>query len=259
MSSPQVIVALLTPFDASGGIDADALARHVSFLIEAGVDGLMPCGTTGEGVLLDEEEVVETVAATVAAAGGRARVIAHVGRAATEATARLARRALAEGADAVSALVPFFYSYTDAQVVRHFRVLIDRVEGAPVYAYSIPGRAGNDLSPAAALELAAYGLAGVKDSTKSWERHLEYLGLGLPVLVGTDAFVLDSFRAGSAGCVSALANARPDLLCALRDGAGEEAQAEILRLREALPLQALKAAVAERVPGYPLAYRLPLG
>lgn len=71
--------------------------------------------------------------------------------------------------------------------------------------------------------------------------------------------MLQAFRAGAVGCVSALANVRPDLFCALRDGAGEVVQEEILRLRKALPMQGLKAAVAERVPGYPIAHRAPLG
>jgi 4-hydroxy-tetrahydrodipicolinate synthase len=256
---PAVIVALLTPFAGDGRPDPGALAEHVAFLVEAGVDGLMPCGTTGEGVLLDEDEVVQVTAATVQAAGGRVPVLAHVGRAATQATVRLARRALAEGAAGVSALVPFFYSYTEEQVLRHFRALLAATRDAPAYAYVIPGRTGNDLSPSAAATLAGEGLAGVKDSSKSWQRHLEYLASGLRVLVGTDAFVRDSFQAGSAGCVSALANVRPDLLCSLREGAGEEVQAEILRLREALPLQRLKAALAEQLPGYPTAYRAPLG
>ncbi len=257
--APQVVVALLTPFGGRGRLDRGALAEHVTFLVEAGVDGLMPCGTTGEGILLTDDEVAEVVAATVEAAAGRARVVAHVGRAATEATVRLARRALAEGAAGVSALVPFFYSYTQEQVVRHLRAVIAAAEGAPAYAYTIPHRTGNDLPASAVAALAKDGLAGLKDSSKSWERHLEYLACGVPVLVGTDAFVLDSFRAGSAGCVSALANVRPDLFCALRDGAGEEVQAEILRLREALPMRRLKAALAERLPGYPTAYRAPLG
>lgn len=259
MTRPEVVVALLTPFGGDGRPDRGAIAAHVSFLVEAGVDALMPCGTTGEGVLLEEAEVADVVAATVEAASGRARVLAHVGRASTEATARLARTVLSRGADGVSALVPYFYTYSHQQIVRHFRALMAAADGAPVYAYSIPARTGNDLSAAAALELAADGLAGIKDSTKSWQRHLEYLACDLPVLVGTDAFVLDSFRAGSAGCVSALANVRPDLFCSLRDRDDESAQAEILRLREALPMRRLKAAVAERIPSYPTAYRPPLG
>ncbi len=253
---PQVIVALLTPFAGGGRPDLGALEAHVEFLVAAGVDGLMPCGTTGEGPLLSDEELVEVVAATVAAAAGRARVLAHVGRISTPATASAVRAALASGADAVSAVVPYYYPYGDAEIVGHYGAVIEAAAGAPVYAYTIPARTGNELSSAALRTLAAAGLRGVKDSTKSFERLLEYLQCGVEVLIGTDAFVRDAFAAGAAGCVSALANVRPDLFCALRDGA--DVQGEILDLRSALPFGGLKRAVAELVGGYPTACRAPL-
>jgi dihydrodipicolinate synthase/N-acetylneuraminate lyase len=253
---PEVVVALTTPF-RGGQVDRDALSAHVDFLVEAGVDALMPCGTTGEGPLLDDEELSRMVEATIAAADGRARVLAHVGRPSTQATVSIARRALSDGAEGVSAVVPYYYAYSDEELERHYSALIAAGDGAPTYAYTIPARTGNELSPDLVRALAAEGLRGVKDSTKSWDRHLEYLGCGVDVLIGTDAMVVPSFRAGSAGCVSALANVRPDLLCRARDG--EDVQAEISALRERLPFSKLKAAVAELVPGYPTGYRAPLG
>jgi len=254
----EVVVALLTPFGADGALDRGALQEHVSFLVGAGVDGLMPCGTTGEGLLLGDDELQAVIAATLAAADGRVRVLAHVGRASTKATARAAQAAVAAGVEAVSAVVPYYYSYDDAQIVRHFRALIDTVD-CPVYAYAIPARAGNELTAAATRELGTHGLRGVKDSTKSRERMHEYLACGVEVLTGTDAFVHEAFAAGAAGCVSAIANARPDLLCALRDGGGEDVQADLLEVRARTPFPRLKQVVAERLPSYPVAYRLPLG
>lgn len=254
---PDVVVALLTPFGADGRLDRDALAAHADLLVEAGVDALMPCGTTGEGPLLADEEVAEVVEATLAAAAGRVPVYAHVGRPATAATCALARRAEEAGAAAVFAVVPYYYALADEQLLHHYRALLAAVD-VPVYAYTIPARTGNELSPAVVRTLAGEGLKGLKDSTKSFECHLEYLRCGVNVLIGTDALVLEAFRAGAVGCVSALANVRPDLLCALRDGAGEEGQEEVLRLRDELPLQRLKFALAERLPRYPERYRAPL-
>jgi len=253
----RVVVALLTPFRSSGEPDERALAAHVERLVEAGVDALMPCGTTGEGALLEPDEVVRVVAATVRAADGRLPVQAHVGRPSTRGTVELARRALGEGAAAVSAVVPYFYALGDEQVLAHYRALVRAVD-APVYAYTIPARTGNDLPASSVRLLGSEGLAGVKDSTKSLERHREYLETGIDVLVGTDAFVLEALRLGAGGCVSALANVRPDLLCAIRDRLDEAPQAEVVALRERLPMRALKAAVAEVVPGYPTEYRAPL-
>ncbi len=254
---PQVVVALTTPFRPDGAVDADALARHVAMLVEAGVDAVMPCGTTGEGPLLEADEIVAVVSSTVEATEGSARVLAHVGRASTDETIALAGGAIAAGAAGVSAVVPYYYALSDAQIVAHYGRLLASVDGTPVYAYTIPARDGNELSAGAVSALADSGLRGVKDSTKSWARHGEYLGTGVEVLIGTDALVVDSFRAGSAGCVSALANVRPDLLCRVREG--EDVQDEISALRERLPFPRLKDAVAERVPGYPTGYRAPLG
>ena len=252
----QVVVALTTPFREDGSVDRDALGRHAGWLVDQGVDALMPCGTTGEGPLLEPDEVDEVVLGCVDAADGRAAVLAHIGRPATAATVELARRALAAGAQGVSAVVPYYYALSDAEVVEHYRRLLAAANGSAVYAYTIPARTGNELSVEAVRTLGADGLRGVKDSTKSWERHLEYLETGVDVLTGTDAFVVESLRAGSAGCVSALANVWPDLLGRARDG--EDVQGEISALRERTPFPRLKDAIAGVVPGYPTSYRAPL-
>jgi 4-hydroxy-tetrahydrodipicolinate synthase len=248
----QVVVALLTPHGRP-----EALREHVDFLVEAGVDALMPCGTTGEGPLLEDHEMARLISATIDASAARVPVLAHVGRPSTEATVGLAARALADGAAGVSAVVPYYYALGEQQLARHYAALIEAADGASSYAYTIPARTGNDFPAQLASRLSAEGLTGVKDSTKSWERHLEYLETGVDVLIGTDAMVVDSFRAGSAGCVSALANVRPDLLCRARDG--EEVQHEISALRAELPFPRLKAALSELLPGYPTSYRAPLG
>ena len=264
------MVALLTPFRTDGHPDAAALREHVEYLIEKDVDGLMACGTTGEGPLLSEVDVRSVVATVVEAARGRVPVLAHVGRPDTLGTIRLARGALADGADGVSAVVPYYYALDDAQVVSHYRALIDAADGSPAYAYTIPARTGNELSVPAARALAGDGLAGVKDSTKSFDRHREYLETGLAVFMGSDGMVAPAFAAGAAGCVSALANVRPDLLVRLkraaaagRDEEASGAQDGVSRLRAEVArgggLAALKREVAARVSGYPSALRAPLG
>ena len=130
---PDVVVALLTPFDASGRLDIGALAAHVQMLLAAGVDAVMPCGTTGEGPLLAAEEVTEVIRASSEAAS-RGRVLAHVGRPDTPTTVRLARRALADGADGISAVVPYYYALTDEQILTHFRAVVAAAGEHPAYA-----------------------------------------------------------------------------------------------------------------------------
>jgi 4-hydroxy-tetrahydrodipicolinate synthase len=281
LERPSVIVALLTPFDPDGRLDEAALREHVDDLVEAGVDALMPCGTTGEGALLSEDEVVDVVRATVAAVRDRVPVLAHVGRPGTKPTLTVARRAVDQGAQAVSAVVPYYYPVGEDQIRAHYATLVEGLEGAPVYAYTIPVNTHNELAPALVGRLAGDGVAGMKDSTMSLERHREYaagarpLGDSFALYVGGAPLVLDALGEGSAGAVLAVANIRPDLCVALlrawREGAEDEArqlQGELAAVEERLtrsgPLLAeLKRAVAERLRERGVSYnpdlRAPLG
>lgn len=262
----EICVALLTPFTTSGDVALDALEMHTEFLIAEGVTSLMPCGTTGEGMLLDPAEIAEVIAHVIRIVRGRARILAHVGRSSTRETVALAQRAEQSGADAVSAVVPFYYKYSDAQLCDHYRALLGAVR-IPVYAYTIPERTGNALSASVVRELAAVGLRGVKDSSKSIEQHREYLACGVEVLMGSDALALEAFRLGAAGAVSAIANIEPRLLLDLAESFDCESasviQGRIVALREGTrashsPIAALKRDLAERLPGYPTHMRSPL-
>jgi 4-hydroxy-tetrahydrodipicolinate synthase len=277
MTELTFVAALFTPFGEDGRVDGEALDAHVRFLFDQGMDAVMPCGTTGEGALLEEEEVAVIVEATVKAADGRT-VIAHVGRPGTDATLRLGRHAIEAGATAISAVVPYYYPLTPDQTLRHFRSLLEAMPDIPVFAYTIPERTGNQLERETLETLAEEGLAGLKDSTKSFDRHLEYLaaakGHDLKVLMGSDGMVLDALRAGAAGSVSALANLRPDLLAGLKrafvegqEGEVERIQREVAELRASFSdgpaLAALKRAVSDALAEvgvrYPSALRAPLG
>jgi 4-hydroxy-tetrahydrodipicolinate synthase len=276
----SIVTALLTPFDERGEVDHQALRAHVDDLITEGVDGIMPCGTSGEGPLLDEAEAAAVIGTVVEAASGRIPVLAHVGRASTRETVRLGRQATDAGAAGLTACVPYYYGLDDRQVVNHYTTLMASTN-KPVYAYTIPSRTGNELSPDALRALVGEGLAGVKDSTKSFERHLEYLEVArtaapdnFAVFMGSDTMVLDALQAGAAGSVTALANLRPDLLSALKKAFIEGDQVEAKSIQEDISrvraevsrgpaLVGLKAAVARRLSARGIAYperlRAPLG
>jgi dihydrodipicolinate synthase/N-acetylneuraminate lyase len=254
----EVFAALLTPLAADGGVGADALRAHCRLLVEGGLDGVLVAGTTGEGPLLGDDEVL----AAVAAVAGETRVIAHVGRPSTAATVSLAERALGAGADEVSVVVPYYYELDDDQVLRHFSAVVEAVPR--VLAYVIPARTVNDVSASLLERLAEVGVAGVKDSTKSLDRHEEYLDVarvcpGFRVYMGSDGLAAAALERGATGLISAVANVRPELVMALRDGAREVEQ-ELLAVRaQAGGLAGLKRLVAERIEGYPVAVRAPLG
>lgn len=280
LNGAAVIVALLTPFDEEGRLDERALGAHVHELVEAGVDALMPCGTTGEAALLSDEELAAVVRATCAAAGGRIPVLAHVGRPGTGPTLELARRAVADGAAAVSAVVPYYYPAGPDEIRAHYAALAEGLEGTPVYGYTIPERTHNELEPGLLGGLIEDGLAGLKDSTKSIERHREYAaaaratGEPFGLFVGTASLMLEALREGSAGAVLAVANVGPELCVELarawresRADDAERLQAEVAALEHEIhrdgTIPSLKRRVGERLAergaAYGTALRAPLG
>jgi dihydrodipicolinate synthase/N-acetylneuraminate lyase len=272
----KILSAITTPFRADGELDLDAFEAHVRWLGEAGLDGVFVGGTTGEGVLLEPAEV-EALAARAAAAAGGMRVVVQVGRPSTRATTALARRALAAGAQAVAAYVPWFYPVTQVQVRDHFLALLEAAGEHPALLYNIPSRTVNDLEPAVVAELAAAGFAGMKDSTGDFARHEAYLdaadGHRFELYTGTEPLLVRSVRRGSAGSINGLSNCRPELFVALRSAlaAGEAAEAE--RLQEEITVlktqvkaeestvaavkRRVRERLAERGADYPAAPRAP--
>jgi 4-hydroxy-tetrahydrodipicolinate synthase len=271
----KILAAITTPFGPDGGLALDAFEAHVRWLEEAGLEGLFVAGTTGEGVLLEHEEV-EALAARAASAAGSLRVIVQVGRPSTRATVELARRALAAGADGVAAYVPWFYPVTPDQVRAHFLALLEAADGAPAFMYNIPPRTVNDLSPELAGELARAGFAGMKDSTGDAARYDEYLEAvrgvdSFELYTGTEPNLVAAARAGGTGSINGLSNCRPELFVALREalasGDGvEPLHEEISALKaqvksEQSTVLAVKRRVRERLAergvDYPAAARAP--
>ena len=212
---PSVIVALLTPFDEDGRFDEPALSAHVDQLVDAGVDALMPCGTTGEAALLSDEEVAEVVRATCAAAGGPGAGLAHVGRPGTAPTLELARRAVADGAAAVSAVVPLYPVGSDA-LRAHYAALVEGLDGTPVYAYTIPDRTHERARAGAAPAADPRRTRRSQGLDQVIERHQAYAAAvassdveRFKLLMGTASLVLEALHGGSAGAVLALANVEP--------------------------------------------------
>jgi 4-hydroxy-tetrahydrodipicolinate synthase len=273
--NPRFHAAITTPFADDGSVDLDAFGHHLAWLAEAGLDGVFVAGTTGEGVLLEDDEV----SALVERAAGQdgLRVIAQVGRPSTRVTARLARRSIESGADAVAAYVPWFYPAGDREARTHFLGLLDAAGDTPAFTYNIPRRTVNDLAPELLAELADAGFRGMKDSTGDFARHEAYLdvlgGREFELYVGSEPLVLQACRRGAAGAITGLANCRPDLFVSLRDAlaagddeAAERAQAAIAEAKaevesEGSTVAAVKrrvaAALAERGAAFSPAPRAP--
>jgi dihydrodipicolinate synthase/N-acetylneuraminate lyase len=263
----SMLAAIATPYGPDGALDLDAFDAHMAWLAEEGLDGVFVGGTTGEGVLLEHDEVGALVERAV---GGSLRVIAQIGRPSTRATVALAERALAAGADAVAAYVPWFYPVSQVQLREHFLALLRAAGDTPAFMYNIPPRTVNDLDPSLAGELASAGFAGMKDSTGDFARHEAYLnavnGHDFELYTGTEPLLLRSVRAGSTGSISALANCAPELFVRLRDalarGDDDEAarvQGEISDLKEQTRAEestvvAIKRRVRDRLAKRGVAY-----
>ncbi len=253
----KTLAAITTPFGTDGEIDLDAFEAHLRWLEESGLDGVFVGGTTGEGVLLEGDEI-EALTQRAVSSAGSLRVIAQIGRPSTQATVRLLERALAAGAHAVAAYVPWFYPITQVQIRAHFLAVLEAAGDTPAFLYNIPPRTVNDLEPALAGELARAGFAGMKDSTGDLARHQAYLeavGKDGPfeVYTGTEPLMLASVRAGATGSINALSNVRPELFVALRDAleAGDEAAAgraqdEIAQLKEYVRAEESTVAAVKR-------------
>jgi dihydrodipicolinate synthase/N-acetylneuraminate lyase len=274
----QIIVPIVTPYGVDGGVDLEALAAHAAVLAEGGVDGFFVCGTNGEGPLLGDDEVVDATRAVARAAPGRL-IVSQVGRPSTCQTGVLLERCIEAGATAAAVVTPYFFELTDDGAREHYGTLVRAAGEVPVFAYVIPSYAHNDLSPALVAELAADGLAGIKDSTKSRERHEAYVAIrkqagdrAFETFVGDDSMTLDALGMGSSGAVPALANVRPELFAELvaameagDDARAQDLQAHVTGTRRALRsggIATLKHHVREMLAGrgiaYPEAVRSPL-
>lgn len=238
--------AMVTPFRPDGPVDEVALARFVQSQIEAGVEMLFPCGTTGEGATLEPDEWERVVGSVVEMARGRVPVIAGAGSNSTRAAIRVTRRAQALGADAVLSVGPYYNKPNQAGFYEHFRAVSEATD-MPVVIYNVPGRTGSNLQAETALALAELpGIVGIKEASGNLHQVMAILRLrpdGFQVLSGDDALTLAILALGGDGVVSVTSNAAPkmfgDMVRHAREG--KLAEARVLHYRLLPLMQAMMA------------------
>jgi dihydrodipicolinate synthase/N-acetylneuraminate lyase len=208
-----VIPPVITCFDKKGNIDEPAQRELVRYLSKH-VNGFYPCGTYGSGPLMSLEER-KKVAEIVIDEKGKAFVIIHVGAASTRDAVDLAKHAQAAGADAVGAIPPYYFSYSQDQLIEHYRAIIQAVD-IPVFLYNNPELSRNPVTPKTLAILAAEGLAGVKDSAFDLVNFYNYLlAVKRPdfiFIVGTEAIAAAALDAGASGVIAGLANCFPEFM-----------------------------------------------
>jgi 4-hydroxy-tetrahydrodipicolinate synthase len=206
--------ALVTPFTPDGeGVDLDALEGLVEAQIAGGVEGLVPCGTTGEAPTLTDDEASAVIRRVVAAARGRVPVLAGTGSFSTKKTIAASRAALAAGADGVMVVMPY-YNKPSQEGMREHVLAVARAIPAPIVLYNIPGRSVVDLGVETTERIcaAASNVVGLKDATGNVLRCQELvrrIGDRLAILCGDDALTLPMMAAGARGVISVTSNVLP--------------------------------------------------
>lgn len=259
------IAAVVTPL-ADGGdtIDVAAVSGLVRFLSDGGVDGVLTCGTTGEGILLSVAERTRVTETVLATRPSGFQVAVHAGAQTTADTAALAADAKGAGADAVAVIAPPYFPLDPDELFHHFREAAEACAPTPFYVYEFAGRSGYPI-PLQVIERLREGttnLAGMKVSDTPWSSVEPYLVEGLDVFIGSEPLALRGLRAGAVGSVSGLATAFPEIVASLVHERSEGAGEQVALLRERLsPLPfhaALKEILVARGVAMPTSVRAPL-
>lgn len=209
------LVALITPFQADGSVDFEALDRLVEWHIDQGTHGIVVVGTTGEAATLTNEELLSVISRCVAKANGRVPVIAGTGANATPKAIELTRQAAEAGVDACLVVTPYYIKPTQRGMHAHFTAIADACD-IDVILYNVPGRTGVDLQNATVLELSRHPrIVGIKDATGDVDRGAELTSLvsdDFAVYSGDDATALELIAHGAKGNISVTANVQPKLM-----------------------------------------------
>jgi 4-hydroxy-tetrahydrodipicolinate synthase len=209
------MVAIVTPMFEDGRLDFDALRSLIDFHIQAGTDGIVIVGTSGEAPTVDFDEHHLLIEATVQHVNGRVKVIAGTGANSTKEAIELTAKAKEAGVDACLLVVPYYNKPSQEGLYHHFAAVAAAVD-IPQILYNVPGRTGCDLSNDTALRLAEItNIVGIKDATGSIERGTDLLlraPKGFAIYSGDDATGLALMLLGGHGVISVTANIAPKLM-----------------------------------------------
>ncbi len=204
--------ALVTPFRGDGSPDEATLEALVKRQIDAGIDFLVPCGTTGESPTLTHEEHLRVVEITVKLAKGRVPVLAGAGGYNTAEVVALARELAELGVDGILSVTPYYNKPTQEGLFQHYRAIAEAVP-LPIILYSVQGRTGVNVEPGTVKRLAEIeNIVGIKEASGNISQMAAILN-ALPdefiVLSGDDAITLPIISLGGRGVISVVSNEIP--------------------------------------------------
>ena len=237
------ITALVTPF-RNGEVDVEALEGLVEFQIQQGIDGVFPCGTTGESPSTSEDEDRRIIETVVRVADRRVPVLAGAGSNSTHSAVKYTKMAEEVGADGTVHVSPYYNKPTQEGLYRHFAAVAESTS-LPVLLYNIPGRTSVTISAETTARLAEIpNVVGTKEATHSMDLASDIRGLcgeDFDILSGDDALTLPLMSLGGSGVISVASNVAPaavsEMVGALLKGdfaRGRELHYELLPLFRAL-------------------------
>ena len=253
------IAAAVTPLrDGGDDVDEGAVGPLTRFLAEGGIDGVLVCGTTGEGILLSAPERVRVAERFVEARPDGFQVAIHAGAQSTADTVALATHAKEIGADAVAVIAPPYFPLDEPALLEHLRAAAEACGPLPFYVYEFAGRSGYAI-PVTVIERlreTSPNLAGLKVSDTPWSAIEPYALEGLALFVGSEPLVLEALDHGADGAVSGLATAFPEIVASLvhdRDATAGDHVSTLRALLGPIPFHAAlkEILVARGVPVRP--------
>jgi 4-hydroxy-tetrahydrodipicolinate synthase len=203
-------VAIVTPFKG-GEVDEDSFRKLIGFCLEKGVNGIVPCGTTGESPTLSFDEHKRVIEITIKEVNHRVPVIAGTGSNSTHEAEELTQFAREAGADAALVITPYYNKPTPKGLEAHYRKL--EAVGLPLIIYNVPSRTGVNIDAALVAKLSKLThIAGIKEASGNMDQVSTIVSLSEPdfsVLSGNDSHTLPILSLGGVGVISVLANILP--------------------------------------------------
>ncbi len=225
--------AIVTPFNSDESVDYGKFAELIDAQAAAGIDGIVPVGTTGESPTLNHDENNKVVAAAVKAAAGRMQVIAGTGANSTSEALAMTRAAIDSGADATLQVTPYYNKPSQEGLYRHFSTVAEL--GLPVVLYNVPGRTSREIAIDTVARLARHpSVVAVKEAGGSVDRVSAILSCrgDIEVLSGDDALTLPMMSVGARGVISVASNIIPAEVTRMTHAALEGNWAEARELHQ---------------------------
>ena len=242
--------ALITPF-RDGEVDYPALAKLIERQAEGGVDGVVPCGSTGESATLSHDEHERVIAFTIEKAQKRLKVIAGTGSNSTKESCKLTRFAAERGADGALLIAPYYNKPTQDGLYAHYAAIAEAAPDLPQLVYNIPGRCAVNLLPDLLARLAKVAnIVGVKEACGSLDQIAQVVqecGPDFEVISGDDTLTLPIMAVGGVGSIGVLPNLAPRRMVELVDACRANDFAAARKLHYAL-LPVMQAIFLETNP-----------